>query len=41
VERRFPLSCRGPFVARTTMSVDNGVKTYELRFKKHCMIVVR
>lgn len=33
--------CRGPFVARGTMSVDRGVKTYELRFKQHCMIVVR
>lgn len=33
--------CTGAFVAPVTMSVDHGVKTYDLRFKEHCMIVVR
>lgn len=33
--------CKGPFVAPVTSYLDHGVKTYELRFKQHCMIVVR
>ena len=33
--------CSGPFVAKVTTYLDKGVKTYELRFKEHCMIVVR
>jgi hypothetical protein len=33
--------CAGPFVARVVSVLDHGVKTYEMRFKEHCMIVVR
>jgi hypothetical protein len=33
--------CAGPFVAPVVASIDHGVTTYELRFKGHCMIVVR
>jgi hypothetical protein len=33
--------CTGPFVALVNMSVDRGVKTYDLRFKEHCMISIR
>jgi hypothetical protein len=33
--------CAGPFVARAIPIVDHGVRTFELRFKTHCMIVVR
>jgi hypothetical protein len=33
--------CAGPFVAPVVASIDHGVMTYELRFKGHCMIVVR
>lgn len=33
--------CTGPFVALATASFDHGVTSYELRFKQHCMIVVR
>jgi hypothetical protein len=33
--------CSGPFVAPVVTVIDNGVTTYELRFKQHCKIVVR
>lgn len=33
--------CAGPFAAPVTAVIDQGVKTYEIRFKQHCMIVVR
>lgn len=33
--------CDGPFVALVNMSIDNGLKTYDLRFKQHCMISIR
>lgn len=33
--------CAGPFVARAVTVIDRGVTTYELRFREHCMIVVR
>ena len=33
--------CAGPFAALVTSSLDQGVNTYELRFKQHCKIVVR
>ena len=33
--------CSGPFVALVNMSVDHGLKTYDLRFKEHCMISIR
>jgi len=33
--------CAGPFVAPVVATIDHGVTTYELRFKGHCMIVVR
>jgi hypothetical protein len=33
--------CEGPFVALAHTVIDNGVMTYELRFKQHCMIVIR
>lgn len=33
--------CAGPFVARAVAVVDRGTQTFELRFKQHCMIVIR
>jgi hypothetical protein len=33
--------CAGPFAARAIPILDHGVRTFELRFKTHCMIVVR
>ena len=33
--------CRGPFLAQAVMTVRNDVKTYELKFKKGCAIVLR
>ena len=33
--------CDGPFAALVTSSIDQGVNTYELRFKQHCKIVIR
>lgn len=33
--------CSGPFVAQVATVIDKGVRTYELRFKEHCKIVVR
>lgn len=33
--------CDGPFVGLVNMVIDNGVKTYDVRFKKHCMISIR
>jgi len=31
--------CKGPFTALVTMSLEHGVKTYELRFKHNCIVV--
>jgi hypothetical protein len=33
--------CKGPFEARAHTVIDGGATTYELRFKEHCMIVIR
>ncbi len=33
--------CTGPFVAIVSLSVDNGVNVYEMRFKEHCKIAIR
>jgi hypothetical protein len=34
-------TCAGPFLARAHVVIDRGTKTFELRFKQHCMIVLR
>lgn len=33
--------CAGPFLSRAQPVIEGGVKTFELRFKEHCMIVIR
>ena len=33
--------CRGPFSGRMVSVLDGATRTYEVRFRDHCMIVVR
>jgi hypothetical protein len=34
-------SCRGPFSGHMATVLDGATKTYETRFRDHCMIVIR
>jgi hypothetical protein len=33
--------CRGPFSGTMILADDAGKKTFEARFRDHCMIVIR
>jgi hypothetical protein len=33
--------CKGPFAGKVGTVIDGKAKTYEIRFKDHCMIVIR